>query len=180
MATTAGKGDCKAVYQVTLENVTAALRKGWLYTLLLGTVSHGVDAKGRVFIPAKWREELGSTVILSHGILGRDDIHCLFGMSCDSFQAFVSRFSQLPETEVFLQEFRRLLLQNSAECEMDKQGRILIPQPLRDYAGLDKEVKLVGMDNRIEIWDERGLEIHNRDIARNYSTALQQLAARGI
>lgn len=148
--------------------------------MLIGSFAHGVDAKGRVFIPAKWREDLGASVIVTHGILGRGDTRCLFGMSEKSWREFAARFSDLPETDVMAQAFRRMMFSNAAECEMDKQGRILIPNTLREYAGLDKDAVLVGVDSRIEIWGAEAWQAHEQSMAEDYNAALMRLAQAGI
>ncbi|MDR1619944.1 MAG: division/cell wall cluster transcriptional repressor MraZ [Clostridiales bacterium] len=148
--------------------------------MLIGSFTHGVDAKGRVFIPAKWRDDLGASVIVTRGIFGQAGMQCLFGMSTDAWKEFAARFSSLPETDVTGQTFRRMLFSNAAECELDKQGRILIPLSLREFAGMGAEAVLVGVDNRIEIWSMEKWRKHNDSMAADYNAALQQLAQRGI
>lgn len=148
--------------------------------MLIGTVAHGVDAKGRIFIPAKWRDDLGSPMIITHGILGRDDVRCLFGMSVSAFETLGSRFDNLPRTDMLLQDFRRLLYQNAAECDMDKQGRILLSTAFREYANLDKEATILGVGDHIEIWNAEALAVKNSETRRNYDKALSHLAEQGV
>ena len=148
--------------------------------MLMGSFAHGVDAKGRIFIPAKWRDDLGSSVIVTHGILGGSDARCLFGMSENGWREFAARFSSLPVTDLVGQAFRRMMFSNAADCEVDKQGRILIPNALRDYAHLERESVLVGVDNRIEIWDAQAWQTHEQSMAGDYSEALMRLAQMGI
>ncbi len=148
--------------------------------MLIGSYAHSVDAKGRLFIPAKWREDLGEVMIITRGILERSDAHCLFGMSLVAWKEFATRFSALPETDVQGQAFRRMMFANAAECDMDKQGRILIPNGLREYADLNRDVKLVGVDNRIEIWNVDTLAAYDKAMEEDYSKALNRLAGMGI
>lgn len=148
--------------------------------VLIGSFSHGIDAKGRIFIPSKWREDLGASVIITHGIFSRGETRCLFGMSIPAWQEFAAKFSSLPETDVMSQAFRRMLFSNAAECETDKQGRILLPSGLREHAELGAEAMLVGVDSRIEIWSIERWEAHNRNMAEDYNAALLQLSERGI
>ncbi len=148
--------------------------------MLIGSAVHGIDPKSRVFIPAKWRNDLGESIILTHGILGTDEITCLFGMSEQGWKEFATRFSTLPETDVMAQAFRRMMFANAAECELDKQGRILIPNALREYAKLDKEAVLVGMGGRIELWSPGAWEKHNTGISAEYQSALRRLLEMGI
>lgn len=148
--------------------------------MLIGSFAHGIDAKGRIFIPSKWREDLGASVIITHGIFSQSETRCLFGMSARAWQEFAAKFSALPETDVMSQAFRRMLFSNAAECETDKQGRILVPLGLREYAGLDTEAMLVGVDSRIEIWSTQHWQTHNQTMADDYNAALLQLSERGI
>ena len=148
--------------------------------MLIGSVVHGIDPKSRVFIPAKWRGDLGESIILTHGILGTDEITCLFGMSEQGWKEFATRFSNLPESDVMAQAFRRMMFANAAECEPDKQGRILIPNALKEYAKLDKEAVLVGMGSRIEIWSPEAWKMHNTGISTEYQSALRRLLEMGI
>ena len=104
--------------------------------MLIGSCVHNVDAKGRIFIPAKWREDLGKTIIVTRGLLGRGESKCLFAMSLTAWQEFAGRLSTLPEADVNLQDVRRIMFANACDCELDKQGRILISSGLREYAGL--------------------------------------------
>ncbi len=148
--------------------------------MLIGSFSHSVDAKGRMFIPAKWREDLGNTIIVTRGILSGSSARCLFGMSVEAWKEFAARFSALPETDVMGQAFRRMMFSNAADCEMDKQGRILVPNGLREYADLSKDVTLVGVDNRIEIWNAQALTQHDQEMEAEYQAALDRLAQMGV
>lgn len=148
--------------------------------LLIGSCVHNVDAKGRIFIPAKWREDLGDTIIVTRGLLGKGESKCLFAMSINAWKDFAARLSTLPEADVSLQDVRRVMFANACDCDLDKQGRILISNGLREYADLTKEATLIGVDTRIEIWDSGAWERHNALIAENYDAQLDKLARIGI
>ena len=120
--------------------------------MLINSIEHNVDAKGRLFIPAKWREDLGSTIIITRGMLGKSDRRCLFGMSLTTWDMLLERYNKIAMTDVKAQNALRMTFANACDCELDKQGRILISSTLRKYAGIDKDAVLVGMGNRIEIW----------------------------
>lgn len=122
------------------------------YAMLINSFEHNVDAKGRLFIPAKWREDLGSTIIVTRGMLGKSDRRCLFGMSLAMWNVLLERYNKIAMSDVKAQNALRMTFANACDCELDKQGRILISSTLRKYAGIDKDVVLVGMGNRIEIW----------------------------
>lgn len=110
-----------------------------------GTYEHSIDPKGRLFIPAKLREELGSTCYLT---LGLDA--CLAIYPEESWKVFTEKFASLPMTQ---SRAMRPIFAKAAKCEPDSQGRILIPQFLRSYAKLNKDVVIIGVHNRAEIWD---------------------------
>ncbi len=112
---------------------------------MTGQYVHNIDAKGRLFIPAKLREELGETF---HVTIGQD--HCLTVYSDESWDAFMAKLKELSYSKV---KQLRPMFAYAADCEPDGQGRILIPAKLRQYAGLDKEVVVIGSFDRVEIWN---------------------------
>ena len=121
---------------------------------MTGQYAHTIDAKGRLFIPAKLREELGGTF---HVTVGQD--HCLSVYSDDSWAAFMDKLKDMSYNEV---KRLRALFAYAADCEPDSQGRILLPAKLREYAGLVKDVVVIGSFDRVEIWNaERWAEIEN-------------------
>ena len=111
---------------------------------MTGQYAHNIDAKGRLFIPAKLREELGQTF---HVTIGLD--HCLSIYSNESWDAFMDKHRDLPYRKA---KALRVLSANAVDCEPDAQGRILIPAKLRQYADLQKEVVVIGSFDRAEIW----------------------------
>ena len=134
---------------------------------MTGQFSHSIDAKGRLFIPASLRKELGQTF---HVTVGQD--HCLSVYSDESWAAFMARLKELSYNEV---KKLRALFAYAADCEPDSQGRILIPAKLREYAGLTKEVVVVGSFDRAEIWSaERWAAIENEAFSTG---ALEQAMA---
>lgn len=110
-----------------------------------GQYQHTIDSKGRLFIPAKLREELGDTFYITMGIDS-----CLSVYSEESWGRFTEKFESLPYTKT---RAMRPLFANAAKCEPDAQGRILIPAKLRNYASLKKDVVVIGVSNRAEIWN---------------------------
>ena len=117
--------------------------------MLLGEYSHNLDTKGRVSIPAKFRDDLGSSFIVTKGL-----DNCLFIYSKQEWTTFESKLKTLPLTNPNARNFIRFFFSGATECEIDKQGRINIPQNLRDYAGIPKEVYVIGVATRVEIWDK--------------------------
>lgn len=148
--------------------------------MLIGSFAHALDAKGRIFIPAKWRESLGDVLIVTQGLLDDCELHCLFGMSTAEWELFSARLAQLPITDMAGQAVRRRLYATAAACEVDKQGRILLPANLRELSGIHKDATLIGVGNRIELWEPAQLARHNAVVEADYAAALQHLSQVGI
>ena len=111
---------------------------------MTGTYEHSIDAKGRLFIPAKLREELGVTFYLAMGV---DE--CLAIYPQETWNRFTEKFASLPMSQ---SAAMRPLFANASKCVLDCQGRIVIPQKLRKYAGLEKDAVIIGVNDRAEIW----------------------------
>ena len=116
--------------------------------MFIGEYEHSVDAKGRVIMPAKLREDIGEKFIVTKGLDG-----CLFAYSQNEWANFEEKLKTLPLTNKNARDFVRFFLSGAVECEIDKQGRFLIPGNLRQYAALDKEIVIIGVGTRIEIWN---------------------------
>lgn len=114
--------------------------------MLIGQYQHNIDAKGRVFVPVKFREDLGEHFYVTKGLDG-----CLFVLSHTEWQRLEKKVQEMPISKA--RGLQRFFFSGAAEVETDKQGRILIPQQLRDYAGLAKDVTFIGTSTRAEIWD---------------------------
>ena len=115
--------------------------------MFMGEYNHTIDAKGRLIVPAKFREILGDNFIVTKGLDG-----CLFVYPNDEWTRFEEKLKSLPLTNKNARQFTRFFLAGAAACEVHKQGRILLPQVLREFASLEKDVVLVGVASRIEIW----------------------------
>ena len=121
--------------------------------MFMGEYNHTIDAKGRLIIPSRFRELLGEEFVLTKGLDG-----CLSIYPMDEWEAFEMKLRALPLTNKNARTFSRFFVAGAAMCELDKQGRILVPQTLREFAGLDKDVVLTGNLNRIEIWSKEKWE----------------------
>ena len=115
--------------------------------MFMSEYNHTIDAKGRLSIPTKFRDTLGQEFVVSKGMDG-----CLFVYANDDWNAFEQKLTSLPLINKEARQFARFFLAGAAQVELDKQGRILLPAGLREFAGLDKDVVLVGVGSRIEIW----------------------------
>ena len=122
--------------------------------MLTGQYTHSIDAKGRVNFPAKLREELGERFIITRGL-----DNCLFVYSVDEWDQLAAKLHELPISKSA--PLNRFFFAGAAEAEPDKQGRVLLPAHLREYAGLDRDVTIAGVSNRAEIWDTARWEAQN-------------------
>lgn len=143
--------------------------------MLIGEYSHNLDPKGRVFMPARFREELGQHFIVSRGI-GQ----CLFVFSEEVWAEFTGKLKNVPITDSKAQVFLRMLFASACECEADKQGRILLPARLREYAGMEKEVVAIGVMSRVELWSKANWDAYNEQANEDYEQTLEKLAELGI
>ena len=133
----------------------------------MGEYEHSLDAKGRLIMPAKLRQDVGDKFILSKGLDG-----CLFAFSMQEWLNFENKLKSLPLSDKNARNFVRFFLAGATECEIDKQGRFLIPANLRQAASLEKEAVIIGVGTRLEIWDKsiwqtKDEEISADEIAEN-------------
>jgi MraZ protein len=117
--------------------------------MFIGEYQHSIDQKGRVAVPAKFRPQLGTGVVVTRGL-----DHCLFIYTETEWQELAQKLVALPLTQANSRAFVRLMLAGAMQVSLDSQGRILLPDYLREYAGLNKEAVIAGLFNRVEIWDK--------------------------
>lgn len=115
----------------------------------MGEYHHTIDHKGRLIIPAKFREGLGSPFMVTRGL-----DNCLFVYSMEEWKTIEEKLKALPFTRADARAFTRFFFSGAMECELDKQGRIMLPANLREYAKLEKECVVIGVSNRVEIWSK--------------------------
>ena len=123
--------------------------------MLIGEYEHSLDVKGRLIMPAKLRQDIGETFIITKGLDG-----CLFVFSQNEWNNFEEKLKSLPLSDKNARNFVRFFLSGATECEIDKQGRFLIAGKLREVASLDKDVTIIGTGTRIEIWNKEKWEEH--------------------
>lgn len=143
-------------------------------SMFIGEYSHSVDAKGRIIVPAKFREALGETFMVTMGVDG-----CLSVYSNEEWNAFVDKLRALPEGRKETRQLLRHFLAQASVCEVDKQGRILIPSKLRNHAGLIKDVVFVGVLSKVEIWSRERWEDNESEID-DVDGITEKLAELGI
>ena len=125
----------------------------WGINMLSGEYRHNIDEKKRVIIPSKIRGEMGNNIVITRGLDG-----CLFGYNEKVWEKMMENLSTLPYTKSDVRKFTRFMTSGAITLEFDKQGRVNIPNYLCDYANLLKEVVIVGVINRVEIWSKEKWE----------------------
>lgn len=123
-----------------------------------GEYNHSVDSKGRLIIPKEFRDGLGTEFKITRGLDG-----CLFVFPLNEWASFEQKLRSLPLANSNARRLTRFFAAGATNCEPDQQGRILLPQTLREYAGLEKDVVITGMIERIEIWDKQKWSDYNAE-----------------
>ena len=124
--------------------------------MFMGEYNHSIDAKGRLIVPAKLREQLGDEFVVTKGLDG-----CLFAYPKEEWKAIELKFREVSQFSKDARKFARFFFAGAAACEVDKQGRILLPAVLRGFAGIEKEVVLAGVASRVEIWSKARWQAEN-------------------
>jgi MraZ protein len=117
--------------------------------MFMGEYRHNLDAKGRIIIPSRFREELGRIIILTRGLDG-----CIFVYTRDQWQSLLENLARLPSTKKEARQYVHFLTAKAAECEIDNQGRVLIPASLAEEVKIEKECVVLGINDHVEIWSK--------------------------
>lgn len=143
--------------------------------MFIGEFSHSIDQKGRVAIPSKFRIILGRDAVVTKGV-----DNCLFVYPKEEWEKLAQKLSQLPISDVKARAFSRSMLAGAGEVEFDRQGRVLLPGYLREFAGLKNMVVVVGVYNRIEIWDDKHWKEYKDKTDQESDVISEHLANLGI
>lgn len=141
--------------------------------MFIGRYEHSIDAKNRLIVPAKYRDELGSSFVITAGLDG-----CLYILPMDSFAELAAELKSLPLTDKDSRALLRHLVANASTCEFDKQGRVLLSSAQREHAGILKDAVFLGMIDKIEIWGKEKYEAVESGV--DIGTIEQHLAERGL
>ncbi len=128
---------------------------------MLGEYQHSLDEKGRLIIPAKFREDLGENFVVTRGL-----DNCLFAYPLSQWKIIEEKVKELPTSQAETRAFVRMFFSGAVEVELDKQGRIVIPQQLREHARIDRDTYVIGVSTKVEIWA--------REVWENYSNQAEQ------
>ena len=141
-----------------------------VYVMFMGEYHHNIDEKGRLIMPSKFRNDLGETFVVTRGIDS-----CLFVYPMETWNNLTSKLNELSFTKGDVRKFQRFFLSGATICEFDKQGRINITSPLADYAKLNKECVVIGVNDRIEIWSKDNFDKFLDDNIDNISDIAEHL-----
>lgn len=142
--------------------------------MLIGEYYHSLDPKGRVTIPSKFIEDLNEFVMTK----GLDE--CLFLYPNSEWEKIENKLKELPMTNKAVRSFVRTFFSGACDCAIDKQGRVLIPQNLRDYANIKDSSVIVGLSNRAEIWSQENWEKYNSEEGLTYEELAEKMSELGI
>ena len=138
--------------------------------MFMGEYQHTIDPKNRLIVPSKFREGLGQRFVITKGL-----DHCLFVYPIDEWKLLEGKLRSLPFTKADARAFVRFFFSGASECEIDKQGRILLPPNLRSHAQLDKDVMVIGVASRIEIWAKEVWDAYSSEAEVDYEGIAEKL-----
>lgn len=143
--------------------------------MFIGEYQHTIDTKGRVIIPSKLRDDLGSNFIMTKGL-----DNCLFVYPLEEWKVLEEKLKTLPLTNRDARAFVRFFFAGATECTLDKQGRVLVPVNLREHANLGKDAVIIGVATRIELWSKEEWDEYNDDDNLSYDSIAERMAELGI
>ncbi len=144
-------------------------------SMFIGEFNYKIDAKKRLAVPAKFRDDLGGKVVVTRGLDG-----CLFLYTLEEWKKLAEKISSLPLSQSDARSFARVMLAGAMELELDSSGRILLPDYLKEYADLDKEVIIAGVYNRMEIWDKDAWEEYKDEAESEVGDVAEGLKELGV
>lgn len=142
---------------------------------MMGEYSHALDEKGRITIPARLRDDLDNHFVMTKGLDG-----CLFLYPMDEWRKMEERLKALPMTNANARAFQRLFLAGAQDVEIDRQFRVTIPPRLREYAGVVKDVVLVGVSSRVELWAQEKWQSYQKDAQQGYEDVAEKMVDFGF
>lgn len=143
--------------------------------MLIGEYQHNIDAKGRLIMPSKFRPDLGHSFIITRGLDG-----CLFGYPLESWKTIEEKLQKLPLAKKDARKFTRFFYSAATEVEVDKQGRINLPQTLIDFAKIDKSCRVIGVSDRIEIWSSERWEEFAEEVEEDFEDIAEDMMDFGF
>jgi len=143
--------------------------------MFIGEYAHSVDDKGRLAIPMKFRKDLKGGAVVTRGL-----DNCLFVYSMSEWKKLAEKLAALPFSQANTRAFSRLMLAGAMDVEVDKQGRVVLPEYLRTYAGLKKDVVVAGLYNRVEVWDVDAWGSYKTKTEKDSNAIAEQMGDLGV
>lgn len=143
--------------------------------MFIGEYNHNLDEKGRLAVPVKFRDKLKKGAVVTRGLDG-----CLFFYTIDEWKILAEKLSNLPISQSNTRAFARLMLAGAMDVQLDKQGRIVLPDYLRKYAKLTKKIVIGGLYNRLEIWDEEAWKKYKDKTEKESGDIAEKLGELGV
>lgn len=143
--------------------------------MFIGEYSHNLDEKGRLAVPKKFRADLSQGAVVTRGLDS-----CLFLYTKAEWAKLALKLAELPFSQANTRAFARLMLAGAMDVEVDAQGRVMLPEYLRTFAGLKKTVIVAGLYNRLELWDEAGWRAYTASNESESATIAEQMGALGV
>lgn len=143
--------------------------------MFMGEYQHSIDPKGRLFIPARFREGLGESFIATRGL-----DHCLFLYPREEWERIERKLKEIPFTRADARAFIRLFFSGASECEIDRQGRALLPASLREFARITRDVVVIGVSNRVEIWAKEEWARYREQAENIYEQVAESIDELGL
>jgi len=143
--------------------------------VFIGEYNHNLDEKGRVAVPKKFRTDLHKGAVVTRGLDS-----CLFLYTKNEWQKLAEKLASLPFAQANTRAFARLMLAGAMDVEIDKQGRIMLPEYLRTFAGLKKNIVVAGLYNRLELWDQKKWEAYKQRTEAKSNQIAEQMAELGV
>ncbi|MDD2498010.1 MAG: division/cell wall cluster transcriptional repressor MraZ [Desulfitobacteriaceae bacterium] len=138
--------------------------------MFMGEYQHAIDPKGRLIVPVKFREGLGDTFVVTKGL-----DNCLFVYPMNEWKNLEAKLKALPFTKADARAFVRFFFSGATECELDKQGRILLPVNLREYAQMERDVVVIGVSSRVEIWSKERWDNYSIQAEKDYANIAEKI-----
>jgi|LFRM01.1.fsa_nt_gb MraZ protein len=161
--------ECSQKWLEVVRSGGNVIERGWL-SMFMGEYQHTLDSKGRLIMPAKFREELGDKFVLTRGL-----DNCLFVYPLEEWNNLEQKLKNLPFTRSDARAFTRFFFSGATECELDKQGRVLIPTNLRSHAKLQKDAVIIGVSSRVEIWSQEEWQRYSEDTGLSFENIAEKI-----
>ncbi len=143
--------------------------------MFMGEYQHSLDEKGRLIIPARFREDLGELFIITRGL-----DHCLFVYPLSQWKILEEKIRELPTSHAETRSFVRMFFSGAVETNLDKQGRVVLPQHLREHARIQKDVYVIGVSSKVEIWAKDNWESYATQAQQSYEAIAESIINIGI